>query len=277
MRSRSFRPLLCGLVLLCTLTSFAQEGSEPEGGRGGGMFAGMQRVSGVVTAVAADKLSVKSEDGSSYQVTTTPNTRFMRNGGTFKLTDLKPGDGVMSAGNLDAPNKTLHAAMVISIDAEQVKKMAAARDQFMANLGKTVIAGRVTAIDLDNAKLTLERPDHVSQTISFDESTSFRRAVPGRMGQGEANGMGFGGAYAGMRGDRGGTAPPAAAADAGESITLADVKVGDTINGPGSVKNGSFIPMQLVVRTPRARGERRREGQTPSGAPAGSPAKPPTN
>lgn len=273
MRSRLIRPLALCLVMFCALPALAQEGGEPEGGRGGGMFAGMQRVSGVVTAVSADKLTLKAEDGATYQVVTTPNTRLMRNGATFKLTDLKPGDGVMSAGNLDAPNKTLHAAMVISIDAEQVKKMAAARDQFMASLGKTVIAGRVTAVDLDNAKITLERPDHVSQTISVDESTSFRRGAPGRMGQGEANGMGFGGAYAGMRGNQ----PAAAPSDAGESITLADVKVGDNVNGSGSVKNGAFVPKQLVVRTPRPRGERRREGQTPGGASAGSATKPPSN
>ena len=273
MRFRLVRALTLGLGMFCTLSALAQEGGEPEGGRGAGMFAGMQRISGVVTAASADKLSVKAEDGTAYQVVTTPNTRFMRNGATFKLTDLKPGDGVMSAGNLDAPNRTLHAAMVISIDAEQVKKMAAARDQFMANLGKTIIAGRVTSIDLDNAKMTLERPDKVSQTISFDESTSFRRAAPGRMGQGEANGMGFGGAYAGMRGNQ----PAPSNADAGESITLADVKVGDNVNGPGSVKNGSFVPTQLVVRTPRPRGERRREGQAPGTAPLSPAAKPPAN
>ena len=173
MRFRFLRPLTLALALSCASAAYAQEQDAPEGGRG--MFAGMQRASGVVTAVSADKLTLKGEDGSLVQVVTTPNTRFMRNGATFKLAELKPGDGVMSMGNLDAPNKTLHAAMVISVDAEQVKKMSAARDQFMANLGKTVIAGRVTSIDLDDAKLTLERPDHVSQTISFDESTS---AVP---------------------------------------------------------------------------------------------------
>ena len=277
MRLKALAPIAATLALFGAITLSAQEAGDGDSARGGaGAFAGMQRVTGLVTAVSADKLTVKSEDGTAYQVVTTSNTRFMRNGATFKLTDLKPGDGVMSAGNLDATSKTLHAAMVLSVDAEQVKKMAAARDQFIANLGKTVIAGRVTAIDLDNARMTLERPDKVTQTISFDESTSFRRAAPGHMGAGEANGMGFGGAYAGMRGARA-TPNANAAADAGESITLADIKVGDNVNGPGSVKAGTFVPTQLVVRTPRPRGERRREGQGPGVAPAGPAAKPPTN
>ncbi len=273
MRCKPLRPLAAALALFFAVLLHAQDSGEAEGTRGA--FAGMQRISGLVTAVSPNKVTVKAEDGAVYQVVTTSNTRFMRNNATFKLTDLKPGDGLMSVGNLDALNKTLHAAMVISIDAEQVKKVAAARDQFIANLGKTVIAGRVTAIDLDNAKLTLERPDHVTQTIRFDESTSFRRAVPGRMGAGEANGMGFGVAYASMGGGR--SNAPNAAADVGESITLADIKVGDNVNGPGSVKSGSFVPTQLVVRTPRPRGERRREAQG-AGAAAPAPAsKPPAN
>ena len=280
MRLRALAPIAAalGLALVCATSLPAQEAGDGDDARGGaGAFAGMQRVTGLVTAVSSDKLTVKSDDGAAYQVVTTSNTRFLRNGATFKLTDLKPGDGVMSAGNLDAANKTLHAAMVISVDAEQVKKMAAARDQFMANLGKTVIASRVTAIAGDNAELSLERPDKATQTISFDESTSFRRAAPGRMVAGEANGMGFGGAYAGMRGDRTAAPNTNAAAVAGESITLADIKVGDNVNGPGSVKAGTFVPTQLVVRTPRPRGERRREAQAPGAAPAASVAKPPAN
>ncbi len=56
----------------------------------------------------------------------------------------------------------------------------------------------------------------------------------------------------------------------GESITLADVKVGDMVRGTGSVKGGTFVPTQLVVME---RG-RRREGDAASGGnarPGGSP------
>jgi hypothetical protein len=88
---------------------------------------------------------------------------------------------------------------------------------------------------MDNAKMTVERPDHVAQTIGFDETTSFRRG--GRMGGG-------GGAE--------GAAP--AAVEGGESITLADIKVGESVRGTGSVKGGTFVPTELVVMERRGRG-----------------------
>jgi Domain of unknown function (DUF5666) len=200
---------------------------------GRGAFAGMQRVAGEVTAVAGATLTVKTEDGAAMQIVTTDNTRVMKGRGvTVKVADLKVGDGVMAAGMLDAPNKTLHAAFVMATDAAQVKAM-------KENLGKTYIVGRVTAIDMDNAKMTVERPDHVAQTIGFDETTSFRR----------------GGRGGGRMGAGGGAGAPAQAPEAGgESITLADIKVGESVRGTGSVKGGTFVPTELVVMERGGRG-----------------------
>jgi hypothetical protein len=166
-------------------------------------------------------------------------------GVTVKITDLKVGDGVVAAGNLDAPNKTLHAAFVMATDAAQLKAM-------KENLGKTYILGKVTAIDADNAKMTVQRLDGVSQTIGFDETTSFKR---GRIGRG----MGMG--------DAGTSAGNAAAAPAptAESITLADIKVGDNVSGTGSVKSGVFVPAQLTVAAP---GQGRRRDGSPHTTPA---------
>ena len=230
----------------------AQEPGEQSVPRG--QFAGMQRVVGEVSAVSGSTLTVKTEDGASMQILTTDNTRVMKGRGvTVKVADLKPGDGVTAAGNLDAPNKTLHAAIVFAVDAADVKKL---KD----NLGKTYITGKVTAIDLDNAKMTLERPDHVVQTIGFDETTSFKR---GRGMRGGVMGMGAGAGPA-----------DSAGADSGESITLADIKVGDNVGGQGSVKNGTFVPTQLMVSTPGQGGRRRRGTGT---APGGAAGPGPTN
>jgi hypothetical protein len=216
-----------------------------------GAFAGMQHVEGEVTAVAGSTVTVKTEDGATIQIVTTDNTRVMKGRGvTIKVSDLKVGDGVMGAGNLDAANKTLHAALVVATDAAQLKAM-------RENLGKTYIAGRVTAIDLDNAKMTVERPDHVAQTIGFDETTSFRRGGRGSMG-GD-------GAEAGS--------DVAEAGAAAESITLADIKVGDTVRGRGSVKSGVFVPTELMVGA-RGMGGRRREGGGAAGAAPGPGAEP---
>lgn len=250
----------------------ANQGAPAAGRRG--QFAGMARVLGEITAVNGSTLTVKAEDGSTMQVVTTDNTRLMKDRGPVRLADLHPGDGVMAAGNLDAPNKTLHAAMVFAEDAAQIKAM---RD----NLGKTYITGRVTAVDLDNARMTVERPDHVAQNIGFDETTSFKRAVretggsggpggSGSGGEGQGRGPGGGGFGGGMSGmavnggiDR--------AFSNGESITLADIKVGDFVAGTGTVKNGVFVPTKVVDRPAGQRRARQGAGESaPSTQPPGA-------
>lgn len=235
-------------------SAHAQEPGEQAVGRG--RFAGMQRVGGTVTAVAGANVTIKGEDGTTYQIVTTDNTRVMRGRGvTLKVSDLKPGDGVMAVGNMDAPNKTLHAAMVMSVDAEQMKKIEAERKEELASLGKTLIVGRVTAIDMDNATMTVERPDGVTQTIGFDEGTSFRRRRSGGGGFGMGAGAGAGAASAG-----------APSADVGESITLADIKVGDRVAGHGELKDGRFVPKELTVMTPGLGRGRDREQPENGGA-----------
>ena len=175
-------------VLIVAMTALsvaavAQEPGEQAGGRA--QFAGMQRVAGTVVSVTGDAVTVKAEDGTVYTVKTTPNTRVMKDQAPLKVADLKAGDGALALGNMDAPNKTLHAAMMMVTDAETLKK---ARE----NLGKTYITGKVTAIDIDNLKMTVTRMDGVSQTIGFDETTSFKRG--GRMGRGNfGTGGGAGG------------------------------------------------------------------------------------
>jgi hypothetical protein len=157
-------------------------------------------------------------------------------------------------GELDAPKKTVHALFVVVVDAAQVKKL---RD----DLGKTYITGKITA--MDDVKLTVQRPDNVSQVIEVDETTSFRKG--GRRG---------GVAMEGGAPAAGGTTPAQiAAGSGGESITLADVKVGDLVAGQGSVKHGVFVPTNLTVLPPGAMGARgRRGGEMGMTAPSASPS-----
>jgi hypothetical protein len=141
--------------------------------------------------------------------------------------------------------------VLISIDADQMKKMEEAQKQQIANLGKTLIAGRVTAIDMDNITMTVERPDGVSQTIGFDENTSFHRGRTTMVG---GSGIGAGTSTT--------AAPP------GESITLADIKAGDRVAGPGEVKSGRFVAKELSVITPG--NGRRRSTDTKEGSQTGT-------
>jgi hypothetical protein len=85
--------------------------------------------------------------------------------------------------------------------------------QMQADFGKTWTAGKIIAIN--DLTLTVERPDKKTQTITVDENTSFQKHR--------------------------------------ESITLADIKVGDTVSSRGALKNGNFTATQLSVIEPRNR------------------------
>ena len=237
----------------------AQDGQDAAR-QGGVAFSGGQMVRGTVTAAAADHLTVKTDAGEIYQVSLSANTRLTKERQPIKVADIKVGDGVGAMGVLDPPTKTVHAVFVSVIDAEQVKK---ARE----NMGKTYITGKVTAIDMDALKVTVLRPDGVSQVIGVDEQTSFKRGGRGMA----ALASGAGVVDAGPMGGRGnGAGNGAGNGGGGESITFADVKVGDSIAGQGGIKNGVFVPTQLGVMDPAAMGQRRRRGAEGNGTGAAS-------
>jgi hypothetical protein len=235
-----------------------------------------QPVQGIVTAAGTDKLTIKTDAGDSYDVTVNATTRIMKAGQAIKLGDVKPGDSVTARGAVDATKKTVEAMMLMDVDAATVAKA-------KENMGKTYITGRITAIDADNLKLTIERTDQVSQVIAVDEGTSFQRGTRGVAADvtaagGMAMGGGFGGGGRGMGGQGGGAqaAPPAP-----ESITLADIKVGDAVMATGALKGGAFTVLKMGVTEPGAGGPGGGRNRGAQGAPAGAvspsaaPAAPP--
>jgi hypothetical protein len=291
MRQRSIQSLIGKMLVAAIVTALpgmilGQDGQAGQDGprQGGAAFAGGQMVRGTVTAATADHLTVKTETGDIYQVSLSANTRLTKDRQPVKATDIKVGDGVGAMGVLDVPTKTVHAVFVGVIDAEQVKK---ARE----NMGKTYITGKVTAIDMDALKVTIMRPDGVSQVIGVDEQTSFKKGGRGlaAMASGAPMEMGSGGAGGGRANGSGNGAGGAGGANGGgESITFADVKVGDTVAGRGALKNGMFVPTELGVIDASAMGQRRRRGAdggtgtspagtaAPAGAATSKPATPPT-
>ena len=202
---------------------------------------------GTVTAISGHEITVKNEQGETYKIETSPNTHFRKQRDEAKFSDIKVGDTVMAAGNLDDQAKTVGAVFVAILDPQQAARMRQMRSDF----GKTWTMGKITAIH--DLNVTIERPDKVTQTIAVDENTSFRK---------------------------GGRGPNA------EDITFPDVKVGDNVRATGAVQGENFVATQLVVmpagamRTFRQRGERSGEGQThpqptPEGTPSGTtPASP---
>jgi hypothetical protein len=251
------------VIVTMTLSMMARAQQEPDDERGGGVsFAGGQMVRGTVTAIAADHLTVKTETGEVYQVAISSNTRVTKERQPLKLTDIKAGDGLGAMGVLDPATKTVHAVFVGVIDAEQIKK---ARE----GMGKIYITGKVTAIDMDGLTLTVLRPDDVTQVIGVDEQTSFKRG--GRRMASLASGAGVGevGTPAAERSN----GPASSGNSSGESITLADVKVGDSIAGRGALKNGVFVPAELGVMDAAMVQQRRRRAAEAAGAVA-PPVKP---
>ena len=206
-------------VAILSLTAIAlPQQPEPGQGRGQGrQFRDMDRVMGTVVSVSGDSLTIKPETGDNVTVKVSSDTRIRKNREEAKLADLKAGDHVFAAGKLGS-DKVLAASLV------GVGEMRGGAGMVMMGpggtpptpeqlqkmgLGTTFIAGEVKSIE--DTKLTILRPDGQTQTIEVDESTSFRA------GRGE------------------------------NSITLADIKVGDRVMGRGEVKNGVFVPQTLRV------------------------------
>ncbi len=191
-------PVAILAILACAVSAGAQEGGGPP--REGGPFGGGQGVRGTVTNLSGSEATIKTEEGDTYKVVTGANTRIMKDRQPAKMTDVHTGDMLFVGGQVDAQAKTVGAAFVAIIDAEQVKKM-------RADLGKTWVAGKITAINETN--ITVHRVDNVDQTIAVDENTSFRKRR--------------------------------------ESITMADIKVGDQITARGQLKDGVFVAAELGV------------------------------
>lgn len=252
---RLLHPRIFLAFLLFALTAApwlrAQEPPQDGGGEGRGPMAVLGPngggTAGTVTAINGNEITIKNEQGETYKIATSPNTHFRKQRDEARLSDIKVGDTVMAAGNLDDQAKTVGAVFVAIMSPEQAARMR----QMRADFGKKWTMGKVTAIH--DLTLTIERPDKVSQTIAVDENTAFRR---------------------------GGRGPNA------EDITFPDVKVGDNVRAEGSLQGESFLATNLMMlppgqmRTFRQRGERRAGGQgavqpQPEGAPAGTiPASP---
>jgi hypothetical protein len=253
----------------------AQADGQPGQGRGYGRgFGGGQPVQGIVTASAGGTLTVKTAAGETYQITAGDNARIMENRQPIKLSDIKPGDSVMAMGQVDATKKTVQAIMVNATDAATLAKA-------KENLGKTYITGKITAIDADNLKLTVMRPDNQSQVIAVDDGTSFQRgnrgvsadvAAAGGLPMGGGFGTGMGGGRRGQGqgpGGAGQAAPPPP-----ESITLADIKAGDNVMATGALKAGIFTAIKMGVSEPGGPGGQGRRNAGGPGAPP-PPAAPP--
>ena len=170
-------------------------------------------VTGTITAIDASSITVNTPDGTAAHVAITPETQFRKDREPAKANDFKVGDEIFVGGELK--DGVWQARFV------GTRPTGGPGGDFRAELGKRFIAGEVKA--MQGTQLTILRPDGVTQSITVDESTSFRKE--------------------------------------GDSVTLADIKVGDHVFGRGELKNEVFVPAVLNVGQPRFM------GRPPEGAP----------
>ncbi len=157
-----------------------------------------QGVAGPITAISGDSIKLKSFQGGEVTVKITKDTQFRRDREAAKLQDFKVGETVMVRGTPSGEGEWT---------AQMIATRGDAQPQFRGEMGKQFVIGEVKS--LDPPKLTVLRPDGVTQTIEADENTSLKKM--------------------------------------NESITMADIQPGDRLFARGELKNGVFVPLTIVV------------------------------
>jgi hypothetical protein len=176
---------------------------------------GGRPVLGKITAVRDGSIDIAGPDGQTVTVKLTPQTEFRKDRQPAKVSDFKVGDTVMVRGDENADH-TITAAMIGGRTGGAMSPGGGPGGRpgggmvAMGILGKDYVAGEVKSIDAP--KLTVVRTDDVTQVLEFNEDTSLRR---GR-----------------------------------DSITMADIKVGDHIMARGAVHNEVFVPRGVMVMSP---------------------------
>ena len=69
-------------------------------------------VRGTVTAAAADSFTIHTDEGDTYKVFYSPNTRLMKDRQPIEAADIHVGDMLMAGGMVDAKAKTVGAVLL---------------------------------------------------------------------------------------------------------------------------------------------------------------------
>jgi hypothetical protein len=198
---------------------------------------------GKLTAVHDQSIEITRQGGDTVTVKIGGGTQFRKEGETAKLTDLKVGDIIFVRGEENADH-TWTAEMIGTRPnggggpgggggrqggrGEAGGGPGGGRPAGV--LGQDYVFGEVKAMDAP--KLTILRPDNVTQTVELNEETSLRK---GR-----------------------------------DSITMADIQAGDHIMVRGAMANNAFQPKSVMV-IGREQWKRMQEMGMSGGPPANPP------
>ena len=198
---------------------------------------------GKVTAVHDQSIEIAQASGDTVTVKVAASTQFRKDGEAGKLGDLKVGDVVFVRG-AENPDHTWNAEVIGTRTGGFNGGPGGAGSgrggpgggqggmRPAGVLGQDYIFGEVKAVDAP--KLTILRPDNVSQTVELNEETSLRK---GR-----------------------------------DSITMADIQAGDHILVRGGMANNAFRPKSVMVIGPE-QWKRMQEMGMGGGAPPANPPK----
>ena len=241
---KQYRKLLLGLsaLLLFSAGSRAQAPDASQAGPPGGGVRGGQRegrgpgVFGKITSIGNGTIELSKPDGSTVTVKITDKTEFRKDRQPAKLAAFQAGDMVFVRGEENADH---------SVTAQMIGARSGGGPEGggrgpgggpgggFGELGKDFIVGEVKSVDAP--KMTVLRPDNITQTVELNEGTSLHR---GR-----------------------------------ESITMADIQPGDHVVIRGGVENNMFVPKNVMLLTPEqwTRMQEMRAMMNSGNPPAGAP------
>ena len=208
------------MVLLAAIASRAQapapaasvqeQGTPPASGQWRVTTDGPgQPLLGKITAINKGSLELTKPDGTTATVKFTDKTEYRKDRQSAKLADFKVGDMVFVRGEENADH-TVTAVMIGGRSGGSAGGGRGFGGGAGFELGKDLVVGEVKSVDAP--KLTVLRPDNVTQTLELNEDTSLRR---GR-----------------------------------ESITMADIQPGDYVMVRGAAENNVFVPKNLMLFSP---------------------------
>lgn len=210
--------LLVVMAVYC-VTAHAQEpagtdagGNMPQGQRRGWGEGqnGPRPLFGKIASISSGSIVITKQDGSTVTVKVTEQTEFRKEREKVTAADFKVGDTVMVRGEENADHTVTARLVGARMGTMGVGPAGGPGGGMMGTLGKDYVAGEVKSIDAP--KITVLRPDNVTQTLELNEESSLRK---GR-----------------------------------ESITLADIQVGDHVMARGAVQNDVFVPKNVMVMNP---------------------------
>ena len=214
----SFLPLFAVATLRAQdpAASPARPQDRPGQGRGG-QDGDPRPLVGKISAIHNGSLEITGQDGQTVIVKTTDQTQYRKDREQAAATDFKVGDTVMVRGDENADHTVTAKAIGGRSGGPGGGPGAMGGGARggpgggpIGTLGKDYIVGEVKAIDPPH--ITVLRTDNVVQSIELSENTSLRK---GR-----------------------------------ESITMADIQVGDHLMARGALENNVFVPKGVNVVNP---------------------------